>query len=113
MHEEEEIYHMQSPGWQPTLCDLMSDLVICKFIQSMVIHDTECPYWDQVSYNTNPYMQSSVHFMCDLMSDLVICKFRKLFSHDTTCPYWDQVLLNNTNQTKPNIYIPTQSTEED
>ena len=31
----------------------MSDLVICKFRKSMVIHDTECPYWDQVSLN-NP-----------------------------------------------------------
>ena len=26
------------------MCDLMSDLVICKFTKSMVIHDTECPY---------------------------------------------------------------------
>ena len=30
-----------------------SDLVICKFGKNMVIHDTECPYWDQVSNNTN------------------------------------------------------------
>ena len=43
---------MQSPGWQPTKCvALMSDLVICKFRKSW--HDTECPYWDQVSLN-NP-----------------------------------------------------------
>ena len=36
------------------MCDLISDLVICKFRKSMVIHDTECPYRDQVSlYNTN------------------------------------------------------------
>ena len=27
-----------------TICDLMSDPVICKFRKSMVIHDTECPY---------------------------------------------------------------------
>ena len=44
--------HMQSPGWQPTLC-----VAWCliwwfeKFRKSMVIHDTECPYWDQVSLN--------------------------------------------------------------
>ena len=30
---------------------LMSDLVNCKFRKIMVIHDTECPYWDQVSLN--------------------------------------------------------------
>ena len=33
------------------MCGLISDLVICKFRQSMVIHDTKCPYWDQVSLN--------------------------------------------------------------
>ena len=39
----------------PFMCGLMSDMVICKFRKSMVIHDTECPYWDQVSLNsTNP-----------------------------------------------------------
>ena len=27
----------------------MSDLVICKRRKSMVIRDTECPHWDQVS----------------------------------------------------------------
>ena len=33
------------------MCGLMSDLLICKLIKSMAIHDTECPYWDQVSLN--------------------------------------------------------------
>ena len=33
------------------MCSLMSDLVICKFGKSLVIHDTECPFWDQVSLN--------------------------------------------------------------
>ena len=33
------------------VCDLMSDLVICKFWKSMVIHDAECPHWGQVSLN--------------------------------------------------------------
>ena len=39
------------------VCGLMSDLVIWKFRKSMVIlvHDTKCPYWNQVSLNnTNP-----------------------------------------------------------
>ena len=33
------------------VCGLMSDLVIWKFRRIMVIHDTECPYWDHVSLN--------------------------------------------------------------
>ena len=33
------------------MCGLMSDLVICKFRKSIVIHDTECPYSDQASLN--------------------------------------------------------------
>ena len=36
------------------MCGLMSDLVICKFRKNMIIHDSECPYRDQVSLkNTN------------------------------------------------------------
>ena len=35
------------------MCGWMSDLVICKFRKSLFIHDTECPYGDQVSLN-NP-----------------------------------------------------------
>ena len=31
------------------MCGLTSHLVICKFRKSMVMHNTECPYW-----NTNP-----------------------------------------------------------
>ena len=36
---------------QLNMCGLMSELVICKFRKSMVIHDTECPYCDKVSLN--------------------------------------------------------------
>ena len=47
---------MQSSGWQSTLCGTWC--LIWWFAcweKSMVIHDTECPYWDQVSLNnTNP-----------------------------------------------------------
>ena len=32
---------------------------ICNFIKCIVIHDTECPYWDQVSFhNTKPNHKS-------------------------------------------------------
>ena len=41
------------------MCGLMSDLIICKFRKSMVIHDTECPYWDQVS-SYSPMNQSAL-----------------------------------------------------
>ena len=41
---------------------LMSDLVICKFRKSMIIHDTECPYWDQVSLNNTS--TNSTLFCC-------------------------------------------------
>ena len=37
------------------MCGLMSHLMICKFRKSMVIHDIECSFWNQVSLNnTNP-----------------------------------------------------------
>ena len=34
-------------------CDLLSDLVMCKQKKSMVIHDTKCPHWNQVSLNNS------------------------------------------------------------
>ena len=42
---------------------LISDMVICKFRKFMVIHDTECPFWEQVSLNkTHPL--SHLYLMC-------------------------------------------------
>ena len=40
------------------MCGLMSDLVICNFRKSMIIHDTECPCWDQVSLNNTKLNES-------------------------------------------------------
>ena len=34
------------------MCGLISNLMIFKFRKSMVIHDTECPHWDQVLLNS-------------------------------------------------------------
>ena len=48
------------------MCGLMSDLVICKFRKSMVIHDVECPYWDQVSLNNTNQPISSRYLKSDL-----------------------------------------------
>ena len=43
---------------------LTSNLVICKFSKSMIIHDTECPYCDQVSLNNTypnqPFFVSAI-----------------------------------------------------
>ena len=40
------------------MCGLRFDLVICNFRKCMVIHDTECPYWDQVSLNNTNQTKS-------------------------------------------------------
>ena len=39
--------HLKSPGWQPTPCVAWCQIKRFVIIEkSMVIHDTECPYWD-------------------------------------------------------------------
>ena len=45
------------------LCGLISDMVICKFRKCMVIHNTECPYWGQVSLNNTN--QTILQFLTD------------------------------------------------
>ena len=60
------------------MCVLMSNLVICKFskryghtwhrmsllrlAKMMVIHDTECPYWDQMSLKTKKQQRKKHKF---------------------------------------------------
>ena len=47
------------------MCGLMSDLVNCKVRKSIIIHDTECPYWDQVSLNnTNQTLFDHAYMLC-------------------------------------------------
>ena len=46
-----------------------SDLVICKFRKSVVIHDTKCPYWDQASLNNKN--QTKYMYPCTLGGDKV------------------------------------------
>ena len=62
------------------MCDLMSDLVICKVRKSVVIHDTECPYWDQVSFNNtqtqpNPLCFSNCLLQCSFTYFCVILQW--------------------------------------
>ena len=45
------------------MCGLLSDLVICKFRKSMVIHDTECPYCDQVPLNNTNQTKIMIIFV--------------------------------------------------
>ena len=49
------------------MCGLTSDLVICKFWKSMVMHDTECPYWDQVLSNNTNSTQLTHRYLSFLM----------------------------------------------
>ena len=68
-------YHTYIPNKRPYaitrltanfMCGLISDLVICKFRKSMIIHDTKCPYWDQVSLN-NTNQNQSKHWIWNVM----------------------------------------------
>ena len=44
-------------------------IVICKCRNSMVIHNTECPYWDQVSLNnTNPTQPSTACWLQHILN---------------------------------------------
>ena len=55
------------------VCGLISDLVNWKFRKSMVIHDTECPYWDQVSLNNaNQTKPNPVHWTCEIQLVCVV-----------------------------------------
>ena len=45
----------------------MFDLVICKYKKSMVIHNTECPYWDQVSLNNTCY-----HVVAEISTIIIV-----------------------------------------
>ena len=69
------------------MCSLMSDLMISKFRKTMVIHDTECPYWDQVSLNnTNPTKPSLLH-CCRWIQVYVDCAMRwAILLHCTSHP---------------------------
>ena len=74
----------------------MSNLVIYKFRKSIVIHDNECPYWDQVSLNntntnTNPNLAFDVNYklhrtslpncMCNNL--VIICFCKKSINFET------------------------------
>ena len=66
--------HLQSPGWQPNSCVAWCLIMWFASIgKSMVLHDTECPYWDQMSSNNTKLktqMRSSV-----ASNNLCISKF--------------------------------------
>ena len=67
------------------------------FIKSMVIHDTECPYWDQVSLN-NTNKQTTPHLQQDVDYNITIHKAMDQFSGATTRRNLSQSLLFQGNE---------------
>ena len=67
-------------------------------VKSMVIHDTECPYWDQVSLN-NTNLTKPNHLMWpDVWSGDLQDYKKYMVIYNTECRYkCDQVSLNSTN----------------
>ena len=64
-HTPEEYWsdHKQTPGWQPILCVAWCLIrPFASFKKSMVLHDTDFPYWDQVSLNNTITIHPSIHF---------------------------------------------------
>ena len=52
-------------------CHLMFDLVICKHRKSIVMHDTKCPYWHQMSLNnTKTHTQACVLLCIAVMNHM-------------------------------------------
>ena len=91
------------------MCGLMSDLVICKFRKSMVMYDTKCPYWDQVSLiNTKPnplwrfcsswdatfhaIVHDTAHYPWDAIAHTLVSRALAVgcFSYGVWCPYTAQ-----------------------
>ena len=57
---------MQSPGWRPTVC-VHRCLIwwYASLTKRMVMHDTDCPYWDYVSLNKKnptPWSHGNKHY---------------------------------------------------
>ena len=105
--EEDSSDHMQSPGWQPTFCVAWC-LMICKFRKSVVIHDTECPYWDHTSLNnTNQNQNLSVLFFKLLIFHLVSHAWIILIYisnlNDVYLVLWNQITVTLYN---PYIRVP-------
>ena len=79
------------------MCVFISDLVIWKFKKSMVIHDTECPYWDQVSSNnTNPtlflFHCVTLWLTLVLLLNLSVTLLLFLFRFDSFWSIWSPIL---------------------
>ena len=55
------------------MCGLMSDLVICKFQESMVILDTKCPYWGVINqHKPKPISFPAAISICDIRLILLL-----------------------------------------
>ena len=56
----------------------MSDVVIYKFRKSMIIHDTECSYWDQVSLNNTNLTKPN-------QTQLYFAEYNPQLYHEVSC----------------------------
>ena len=69
------------------MCGLMSGLVICKFGKIMVMHDTECLYWDQVSLNNTNQTKPTLRWMLTHTNQFNTNPWGRLSDHLQT-PGW-------------------------
>ena len=75
------------------MCGFISDLVICKFRKSMVIHDTECPYWDQVSLNnTNQTKLKLTYHNVEILRFVVYSPRKSAKMEDVTLTFIFQII---------------------
>ena len=57
--------HMQTPGWQPVLCVAWCLIwLFASLKKNIVVHDTKCPYWDQVSLNNTNQTKPNLRGLC-------------------------------------------------
>ena len=83
------------------MCGWVYDLVICKFRKSMVVHDTECPYWDQVSLNNTKQTNPFIHIKSILMFEMywLHLSIREASLQTSSLQLWTAMIWHSLNRT--------------
>ena len=80
------VAHLQSPGWQPTLCVAWG--LTWWFARLERVHGTECPYWGQVSLNNTNQTKPNHCTGSDLKVPMLVAMYENLtwrmFLHSDT-----------------------------